>query len=92
MVRRKILSVGIAVISLAACAGDDAPTDTTAVTDTTITESTNDTAQIANPASEYCVAQGGSVEIVDEANGQVGYCNLPDGQRIEEWEYFNSRG
>jgi hypothetical protein len=46
-------------------------------------------AQVANPASEYCVAQGGEVEIVDEDGGQVGYCNLPDGTRIEEWEYFN---
>lgn len=63
----------------AACSDDDKPADTTTPTG------------IANPASEYCVAQGGTVEIVDEAGGQVGYCNLPDGTRVEEWEYFNAQ-
>jgi hypothetical protein len=51
-------------------------------------EPTDPSTGIANPASEFCVEQGGTVEIVDEADGQVGYCNLPDGTRIEEWEYF----
>ena len=46
--------------------------------------------QIANPASVFCEEQGGTVEIVDETGGQVGYCNLPDGRRIEEWEFFRS--
>jgi apolipoprotein N-acyltransferase len=46
--------------------------------------------QIANPASEFCEQQGGTLEIVDEAGGQVGYCTLPDGTRIEEWEYYRS--
>jgi hypothetical protein len=63
---------------LAACDDDSKPADTTTP------------AEIANPASEFCVAQGGTVEIVDEAGGQVGYCNLPDGSRVEEWEYFNA--
>ncbi len=62
----------------AGCDDDSEPTDTTP-------------AGLANPASEYCVAQGGTVEIVDEAGGQVGYCNLPDGTRIEEWEYFRAQ-
>lgn len=46
---------------------------------------------LADPASVYCVEQGGQVDIVDEAGGQVGYCELPDGRRIEEWEYFRSQ-
>jgi putative hemolysin len=46
---------------------------------------------LANPASVYCVERGGEVEIVDEAGGQVGYCLLPDGTRIEEWELYRSR-
>ena len=46
---------------------------------------------LANPASEFCVSQGGEVEIVSEAAGEVGYCNLPDGSRVEEWEYFRSQ-
>jgi putative hemolysin len=48
------------------------------------------TSELANPASVYCVDQGGRVDIVDEAGGQVGYCELPDGRRVEEWEYYRS--
>jgi len=44
--------------------------------------------EVANPASVFCVEQGGEVEIVDEEGGQVGYCILPDGTRVEEWQYF----
>jgi putative hemolysin len=40
---------------------------------------------IANPASENCIALGGTLEIVDEPGGQVGWCTLPDGRRVEEW-------
>jgi putative hemolysin len=81
--RRSYWLVPLAVIPfglMAACSDDDnKPSDTTKP------------AGIANPASEFCVAQGGTVEIVDEAAGQVGYCNLPDGTRVEEWEYFRSQ-
>lgn len=41
-----------------------------------------------NPASAYCVEQSGEVEIRNEAAGQAGYCHLPDGRVIEEWEFF----
>ena len=47
-------------------------------------------AGIANPASEFCVQQGGRVEIRDGADGQTGFCHLPDGEVIEEWEYFRA--
>lgn len=46
---------------------------------------------IANPASVYCVEQGGRVEIVTTEKGQLGICVLPDGRRIEEWAFFRSR-
>jgi putative hemolysin len=75
---KRLLPLLLATTALAACGSDAEPSDTT--TDT----------EIANPASEFCVAQGGTVEIVDEDDGQVGYCNLPDGTRIEEFEYFRS--
>lgn len=43
-------------------------------------------AGIANPASVNCVqALGGTLEIADTAQGQVGYCHLPDGRVCEEW-------
>jgi uncharacterized protein len=45
--------------------------------------------EIANPASEFCEEQGGTVEIVtDGAGGQAGVCRLPDGSEVDEWEYY----
>ncbi len=75
---RRLLPVLLATAALAACGSDAEPSDTT--TDI----------GVANPASVFCVQRGGTLEIVDEADGQVGYCNLPDGTRVEEWEYFRS--
>lgn len=66
------------LVAAPGCGDDDEPSDTTS-------------AGLANPASEFCVSQGGEVEIVSEAAGEVGYCNLPDGTRVEEWEYFRSQ-
>jgi putative hemolysin len=44
---------------------------------------------LANPASEFCEANGGTVEIrEDESGGQVGYCIFPDGSECEEWAYY----
>lgn len=45
---------------------------------------------MANPASTYCVEQGGKLELRTEANGQVGYCHLPNGQVVEEWALFRA--
>lgn len=79
------IAIAFLVLSLAACGDDEnEPVDTL----TPLT--TEAPTQLANPASEYCVSQGGTVELVDEDEGQVGYCNLPDGRRIEEWEFYNS--
>ncbi|ODT64219.1 DUF333 domain-containing protein [Phenylobacterium sp.] len=47
-------------------------------------------AELANPASVYCVEQGGTVEIRQEAGGQVGYCRLADGRVVEEWAFFRA--
>ena len=80
---RSLGRAATAVLMLAAlvACGDDEPrpADTTTPTG------------IANPASEFCIEQGGTVEIVAEEGGQVGYCNLPDGSRVEEWEYMRSQ-
>lgn len=45
---------------------------------------------MANPASQYCIEQGGQSEIRNEANGQVGYCKLANSQVIEEWAFFRA--
>lgn len=43
---------------------------------------------LANPASVHCEEQDGTVEIRDEAGGQLGYCVFDDGSECEEWAYF----
>jgi putative hemolysin len=67
-----------AAVGLVGCGSDAETPDTTP-------------AGLANPASVFCVEQGGTVEIVSEADGEVGYCTLPDGTRIEEWDFFRSQ-
>lgn len=48
---------------------------------------------IANPASEFCEEQGGRVEIErDDAGNEQGMCVLPDGTRVDEWEYYRDQG
>jgi putative hemolysin len=43
---------------------------------------------IANPASVYCETNGGTLEIVNEVDGQKGICTLQNGTKCEEWAYF----
>jgi uncharacterized protein len=71
--------VMMALAGSTACGSDAEPTGTT--TDV----------GIANPAAVFCIEEGGTLEIVDEAGGQLAYCNLPDGTRVEEWEYWRSQ-
>lgn len=44
--------------------------------------------RIANPASIFCTQNEGTLEIRNEADGQVGYCKFKDGHECEEWKYF----
>lgn len=43
---------------------------------------------MANPASVYCEQIGGKLEIINNKDGQVGYCSLPSGEKIEEWTLY----
>lgn len=43
---------------------------------------------LANPASVFCEEQGGTLEIRDSDEGQIGYCIFPDGSECEEWAYY----
>jgi putative hemolysin len=45
-------------------------------------------AQLANPASTFCVEEGYELELREEAGGQVGYCLFPDGSECEEWAFY----
>lgn len=58
----------------------------------TPTEPTTPKIGMANPASTFCVEQGGRLELVKDANGgAVGMCHLPDGRVVEEWAWFRSQ-
>lgn len=48
----------------------------------------NTNSQLANPASTYCIENGGDLNIVDTNEGQVGYCSFPNGKSCEEWAFF----
>lgn len=44
---------------------------------------------MANPASVYCVEQGGELDIrMDAQGGQYGVCIFADGTECGEWAYF----
>lgn len=46
---------------------------------------------LANPASQYCIQQGGTLQIVKNKDGnETGLCHLPDGTVIEEWQLLRS--
>ncbi len=72
----KTIFLGLALVSLTACSAVQHK------------DSTPPKIGSPNPASQYCVEQGGKLEIRNEANGQVGYCHLPNGQVVEEWKLF----
>ncbi len=61
-----------AILVLSACADDQ---------DSALSE-------IGNPASIYCIDQGGEVLIKTGDYGQYGICKLPDGREIDEWEFY----
>jgi putative hemolysin len=45
--------------------------------------------QLANPASEHCVEQGGKLDIRKDADGgEVGYCQFEDGSECDQWAFF----
>ncbi|MBM3247504.1 DUF333 domain-containing protein [Candidatus Pacearchaeota archaeon] len=53
-----------------------------------ITKRDNSNTQIANPASVYCIENGGKLEIKENSEGQYGLCTLPSGLVCEEWAFF----
>jgi putative hemolysin len=43
----------------------------------------------ANPASQFCEAHGGRLEIMETPEGPTGICVLPDGTSCEEWSLYH---
>lgn len=80
MRRILLLLVIMATLGLSACGGEPSPVPTTDVFESPV--------ELANPASQYCVDQGGRLEIRDEAAGQTGYCIFEDGSECEEWAFY----
>lgn len=44
--------------------------------------------QIANPASTYCIGHDGKLELINNESGSYGMCTLANGEICEEWAYF----
>jgi putative hemolysin len=74
-----ISTLAVAALLLSGC-GDDSSDDG---------GTTDDSTQLANPASEHCVEQGGTVDNRETAAGEEGICVFPDGTEVDEWDYFN---
>lgn len=67
---------GLSLLALAACSpANDTPEAPAKV-------------GLANPASVYCVDQGGTLEPVTTAAGVSNDCVLPDGERLDEWDLY----
>lgn len=45
--------------------------------------------KIENPASNFCIEEGGSVEIRSNDLGEYGVCIFNDNSECEEWMFFN---
>lgn len=44
---------------------------------------------MANPASVYCVEQGGESIIKQDKDGsEYGICKFKDGKEVDEWEFY----
>jgi putative hemolysin len=77
LVRRATVSVALAELCLAVgCTGTSAQVQTPAP-------------QLANPASQNCVARGGTLRIERRPDGgQFGVCVFADNYQCEEWAMF----
>ena len=69
----KIFPVLLATIAVTACASRQPAKPETGM---------------ANPASVYCLKQGGKLDSVQNAAGISSYCTLPNGERMEEWALY----
>ncbi len=46
-------------------------------------------AKLANPAAEYCIQQGGKLEVrKDDQGNEYGVCIFDDGSECDEWAFF----
>ncbi|WP_162048298.1 DUF333 domain-containing protein [Vibrio taketomensis] len=80
MTRLPLTLVGLVSLGgLTACSMDDSPYKKT------------EYSMASNPAAVYCVQQDGKLETITENSQRVTYCVLPDGKKVEQWEYYLER-
>jgi putative hemolysin len=83
---KKIFILGLLLIISITIIGCNQETQIDIEDETNINNDTN--AEIANPASTFCIEQGGDLEIITAEDGEYGMCNFPDGSSCEEWAFF----
>lgn len=49
------------------------------------------TTSLRNPAAVYCTALGYEYIIEKTIEGEIGYCILPNKEKIEEWDFFTGK-
>jgi putative hemolysin len=77
-----LMTLALVVLLLGACIPAPAPSAPSPTTQPT-------SAKIANPASENCTQQGGTLSIAARGDGgQYGICTFEDSRQCEEWAMF----
>jgi len=46
---------------------------------------------LANPASVYCINNGGKIQMETNPSGQYGMCIFPNGSQCDEWQYYRGQ-
>lgn len=91
LLNRGLFSLVIALsVFVAGCSQPTAVSPTPAATavQTSPQRPPTPVAGLANPASIYCIEQGGQLEIQSTESGQIGVCRFSDGTVCEEWAFF----
>ncbi len=89
--QRRILWITLLLIFSLACALVETPGAPEPTPISTPVQEASPTPEIGlpNPASAYCLEQGGVLELRQDESGAVsGYCRLPDGTVCEEWAFY----
>lgn len=82
--RKNILWISVLIVLALACGANPFSPPTP----TPIPTATPEVGMV-NPASKYCLEQGGKLEIrTDAQGGQYGICIFADGSQCDEWAFF----
>lgn len=86
---KKTLVLSTLLIGAAALTGCGLQTNNEILSGEDTLVQNTDTTQITNPASEYCISQGGTSEIRKDKDGaEFGVCKLANGEEREEGSLY----